>query len=88
METKEEVNAKKTKMPTADSLRLLREASQLYIAKGKKVVHYDLTEESPDDETLAKLAIGRSGNLRAPTLRIGDTIIVGFHQETYDDLLG
>ena len=32
--------------------------------------------------------IGPSGNLRAPTLRVGTTLVVGFNDEMYDTVLG
>ena len=31
--------------------------------------------------------LGPTGNLRAPTLRVGRTLIVGFDQETYRRVL-
>jgi hypothetical protein len=31
--------------------------------------------------------LGPTGNLRAPTLRFGKTLIVGFNEETYNKLL-
>ena len=31
--------------------------------------------------------MGPTGNLRAPTLRIGDTLVVGFSEETYKEWL-
>ncbi len=55
----------------------------LYVAKGKKVVHLNLKKDKPDEETLCKLLLGPTGNLRAPTLRKGKTLIVGFDEETY-----
>ena len=66
----------------------MRNASQLYVAKGKKVVHINLRKEQPSDDELAKLLLGPSGNLRAPTLRKGKTLIVGFDEETYEKVFG
>ena len=36
---------------------------------------------------LLGLLLGPTGNLRAPTLRKGRTLIVGFEEETYEKLL-
>ena len=58
------------------------------MAKGKTVVHLDLKKDQPDDATLSGLLLGPTGNLRAPTLRKGKTLIVGFNEETYRGLLG
>ena len=63
---------------------MLKGVDQLYAAKGKKVVHFDLKRDKPDAKTLQKLILGPTGNLRAPTLRRGKTLIVGFNQEMYE----
>jgi hypothetical protein len=60
----------------------------LYAAKGRKVVHVDLRKAKPSKAELTKLMIGPSGNLRAPTLRVGKTFVVGFNDEMYDTVLG
>jgi hypothetical protein len=61
---------------------------ELYATKGKKVVHVDLERDKPDRATLEALLIGPSGNLRAPTLRRGRTLLVGFDEATYARILG
>ena len=66
---------------------MARAADRLYVAKGKKVVQVDLKRERPDDATLLSLMLGPTGNLRAPTVRKGKTLIVGFDAATYTDLL-
>jgi hypothetical protein len=52
------------------------------------VLHLDLSQTKPTDEELAALVIGPSGNLRAPTLQVGDTLLVGFDDELYRTVLG
>lgn len=47
------------------------------------MVHLDLRQGKPDEATLAELLIGRTGNLRAPVLRQGRILIVGFDEATY-----
>ena len=88
MEAAEEVNAKKTTLRESDALKLARAASELYVAKGKNVVHLNMKRDKPDDATLAKLLLGPTGNLRAPTLRVGKTLIVGFDEPTYSKVFG
>jgi hypothetical protein len=51
-------------------------------------VHLDLTREKPPRTELLGLLLGPTGNLRAPTLRKGRTLIVGFDEPTYTRLLG
>ena len=42
----------------------------------------------PDKATIERLLLGPTGNLRAPTLRVGRTLLVGFDEETYRKVLG
>ena len=67
---------------------MLDGVDELYATKGKKVIHVDLKREKPDRATLEGLLIGPSGNLRAPTLRRGRTLLVGFDEATYGRVLG
>jgi arsenate reductase-like glutaredoxin family protein len=69
-------------------LSLVNQANELYAAKGKNVVHINLKKDRPDEETLRKLLLGPTGNLRAPTLRKGKTLIVGFDEATYKKVFG
>ena len=64
------------------------EADEIYSAKGKNVRYVNLKKDKPDEATLISLLIGPSGNLRAPTLRKGKTLIVGFDPETYAKVFG
>ena len=66
----------------------MKKVKHVYAAKGKKVVHFDLKKDKPGDDELAKVLLGPTGNLRAPALRSGKTLIVGFDEETYKKVLG
>ena len=46
-----------------------------------------MNSEAPDDDELLKLMLGRSGTLRAPTLRRGKTLLVGYNSDAYDALV-
>mgnify|MGYP001587723011 CR=1 FL=1 len=70
-----------------DALTLLRDVDEIYASKGKQAVHLDLRKQKPDAATLKALLLGPTGNLRAPTLRKGRTLIVGFDEATYAKLL-
>ena len=88
METAEEIDARKNRLGADEALELLNGINELYVAKGKKVTHLNLKKERPDDDELTKLLLGPTGNLRAPTIRKGKTLIVGFHDEVYSDVFG
>jgi hypothetical protein len=67
---------------------MLQESDDLYVAKGKKVVHFDLKKNPPPDlNEVVPLMLGPTGNLRAPTLRKGRTLIIGFDESTYKSVL-
>ena len=56
----------------------------VYIGKGKKVLEF-APDESNREEIL-KAAMGRSGNLRAPAVKKGDTFFIGFNEDIYSNL--
>ncbi len=64
-------------------MQLARSAAQVVVAKGKKTVVFDMKADLPDDETLLAHLLGPSGFLRAPTIRQGKTLLVGFNEEAY-----
>lgn len=66
-----------------EALEMARRAKRLIAAKGTKITELDLTARPGDAEILA-LMLGPTGNLRAPTIRKGDTLYVGFPKEGFD----
>jgi arsenate reductase-like glutaredoxin family protein len=56
--------------------------------KGKKVTVFDMKKDRPAEEELLKAMLGATGNLRSPTIKRGQTLLVGFNQEQYEDILG
>ena len=81
------VDAKKSTIGRSQALALARDVDEIVATRGKQVVRIDLKKEKPDTETLRRLLIGPSGNLRAPTLRIGRSLLVGFDEEAYRSFL-
>jgi|SRR5215469_8451555 len=84
----EEADAKKATIKGDAALRVLEGVDEIYAAKGKQVVHLDLKRAKPPKADLLGVLLGPTGNLRAPTLRKGRTLIVGFDEATYKRLLG
>ena len=81
------MNAKKAPIAGEAALAVLRDVDDLYVTKGKKVVHVDLRAGRPPKAELLGLLLGPSGNLRAPTVRRGRTLVVGFDESTYAALV-
>jgi len=46
------------------------------------------TPDAESKEEILKVSLGRTGNLRAPTLRVGKEIYVGYNDVMYKELLG
>jgi hypothetical protein len=82
------VDATKERRGRDEALKLSKSAGRVVAAKGKKIVVFDMKKTPPDDDTLAAHILGPTGNLKAPTLRIGETLLVGFGEEAYQQVLG
>ncbi|XOV90760.1 MAG: ArsC family (seleno)protein [Pseudomonadota bacterium] len=80
MEVTETVPASR-KLQADDAKALLAEADTLVAMKGKKVERFDLGNKVTDDAVAAML--GPTGNLRAPTIRAGRTLLVGFNEDEF-----
>jgi hypothetical protein len=83
----ETIDATKVRKGRDAALELARSASTVIVARGKKVVTFDMAAP-PDDDTLAAALLGPTGNLKAPTLRLGGTLLVGFGEAAYVQVLG
>ena len=79
--------ANKIKIPRDEALAHARKAKKVWASKGRKLLKFDLSTGTSDDE-LAKVILGRSGTLRAPAFLAGDVFVVGFHAEGYAELFG
>jgi hypothetical protein len=73
------------KLGEKDAAEIARAASRLIVAKGKKVSEFKPGGKAGKEVVAAML--GPTGNLRAPTLRSGKTVLVGFNEEIYTEIL-
>jgi arsenate reductase-like glutaredoxin family protein len=55
------------------------------VAKGKKVSEFAGGKAGKE---VVEAMLGPTGNLRAPTLRRGKTVLVGFNEEVFEQILG
>ncbi len=74
------VDATKTRFDEDAAWAMLKSATSIRIAKGKK---YEDFTPADGREAVMKKAMGPSGNLRAPTFRVGDEFIIGFNEDLY-----
>jgi arsenate reductase-like glutaredoxin family protein len=69
------------KLGKKDAAELAGAATKLIVAKGKKISEFGAGEK--DSREAIEAMLGPTGNLRAPTLRVGKTVLVGFNEESY-----
>jgi len=77
------VDAKQTRFDEEAAWDLLKTAKTVTVAKGKKVQNFTAVADQKQD--ILQHAMGPSGNLRAPTYRVKDRIVIGFNADLYDE---
>jgi len=88
IQVKETVIASTTKYGPAEALALLKGIEIIVAAKGAKIQRLNLKADKPDEDAILALLIGPTGKLRAPTAKVGRTLLVGFHADAYAEVLG
>lgn len=73
-------------MDRAAAWNLMKDAQRVYVVNGRAVSEW--RPSTSNKEEILNQVIGRSGNLRAPTIRKGDIFIVGYQEDLYQRLLG
>ncbi|MFT5284472.1 MAG: hypothetical protein ACI8TQ_000629 [Planctomycetota bacterium] len=79
------MDARKTRIGPDELEELFADSSRILVSKGKKTIVVDLKKDAPDAEELSALVLGRSGNLKAPSIRMGKTWIVGYGDVTWTE---
>ena len=74
------------KLQAEDARTMLKDASKLIAMKGAKISEFTLPAQAGDEAVQAML--GPTGNLRAPTIRSGTTLLVGFNEEIFRQHFG
>lgn len=81
----EEIPASR-KWQAADAEEKLKGITRLVAMKGKKVTDLD-PKKTPTEECVAAM-LGPTGNMRAPTIKVGKTLLVGFNDEVFAEIFG
>ena len=84
IKAKEVVFASK-KLSCKDAAVLIKAAKKVIVSKGKKIQSFPGGKASKE---IVDALLGPTGNLRAPTVRVGKTLLVGFDESSYVDVLG
>jgi len=83
----ETTDATKERRGREEALALAKSVDRVVIGKAKSTVIFDMKKDPPDDDTIVAEMLGPTGNLKAPTLRRGKTLLVGFSEKAYQDVL-
>jgi len=86
VEIAEIADARKNVIKADAAWDIIKNIKTLYVGKGKKSVTYTPDTDSRDE--ILKDSLGRTGNLRAPALRIGKRMYVGYNDAMYEELIG
>lgn len=86
MNVEEIVDARKNVLKADDAWQIFQDAEVVHVGRGKKTEHF--TPDTGSQEDILKVSLGRTGNLRAPTLRVGKSIYVGYNEDMYRGLIG
>ncbi|HBF23122.1 MAG TPA: hypothetical protein DDW23_04825 [Planctomycetes bacterium] len=62
-------------------------SKKVITGRGQKARTYNM-KGSVDEEEMLKVLLGPSGNLRAPTLKIGATLLVGWCEPAWLEFFG
>ena len=76
-----ERSARKEPFSDKEVRELLKQVNTVVIAKGKKSNRFEASKVKPADLK------GPTGNYRAPIVRRGKTLVVGFSPDTLDEIL-
>jgi arsenate reductase-like glutaredoxin family protein len=80
VEPVETVSASK-KLSRKDAEEIAKSASRVVVAKGKKVEEFETGGRAA--KAVVDAMLGPTGNLRAPVVRSGKTVLVGFNDEAW-----
>ena len=80
------VDARKEPLAGEAAWKVLAGVREILVAKGSTYQVFD--PRTDGKEAILAQALGRTGNLRAPALRIGDRLLVGFSDGLYAQLAG
>ena len=73
------------KLGKKDAALMAKAASKIFVAKGKKISEFKGGTASAE---IVTAMLGPTGNLRAPTIRKGKTVVVGYNDDLFEQIFG
>ena len=74
------------KLGKKDATEMAVAASKIFVAKGKKVSEFKPAGKA--SAAIVAAMLGPTGNLRAPTIRKGKTLVVGYNDDLFEQVFG
>lgn len=87
VDAREVVDARKKTLGSHEALALAASVDNIYARKGAKKVHFDMRKDRPSEQELLAVMLGPTGNLRAPMIKHGKNLLVGFDPDNYAKVL-
>jgi len=84
---RERVDARKTRIGPSALSDVVKGARTVLVSNGRSVARFELTTGKPDRAELYSRMVGPTGNLRAPTLKRGRLVVVGYHVDSMKELV-
>jgi arsenate reductase-like glutaredoxin family protein len=78
-----QLSTRDKKLGRRQALELAEQVDEIIASKGKKTVRLDLRQGRPTRASLLALLLGPTGTLRAPAVRKGRTLVLGFDEASY-----
>ena len=80
-------NARQVVYTEKDFNKIFNGIDVVIASKGKKLDQFDLKDKSYDKSVLKKMVLGPTGNFRAPAIKKGKKLFIGFNEEIYKQYL-
>ena len=88
MEQPEFTLATRVRYPRESVGEVLEGIEQVLAAKRGKTASFSGAAIQGLDEDMLAVILGPTGNLRAPSIRVGTTLVVGFEAQMFGDFFG
>ena len=78
------MDARKQRFGEGELDTVFKAVKEVVVAKGKKSLSFKISKDL-DWAELEAVALGRSGNLRAPTILVGKRALVGYSDPSWEE---
>jgi arsenate reductase-like glutaredoxin family protein len=84
---RERVDARRTRIGPSELSEVVKGAKTVLVSNGRSVARFDLSSGARGRSEMFARMVGPTGNLRAPTLRRGPLVVVGYHADSLKELV-